>query len=107
MILVAIGFYLLFVFIPETAFNPITNWFVESIINIADTPVFGFIFKVIGFFFLLRVLFRFIGGILQVLGLKSPVTFQASPFSEIDVDVEEENNKKKDDDDFDDYEEVK
>ncbi len=106
LILVAIGFYLLFVFIPETAFNPITNWFVESIINIADTPVFGFIFKVVGFFFLLRVLFRFIGGILQVLGLKSPITMQTSPFSGID-DKNENSDKKKDDDDFDDYEEVK
>lgn len=104
LLFVAIAFFTLFVFVPETSYNPVTNWFVESIINIADTPVFGFIFKVIGFFFLLNVLFRFIGGILQVLGLKSPVTIQSTNFTDF---RNTKDSDKSDEDDFDDYEEVK
>jgi hypothetical protein len=47
-------------FSPEIAINPISLWFKESIINIENTPVFGFIFKVIGFFFLLSILFKMV-----------------------------------------------
>ena len=47
-----------FWFYPELSRNPISIWFKESIINIENTPVFGFIFKVIGFFFLLNLIFK-------------------------------------------------
>ena len=49
-----------FWFFPEYARNPISTWFSESITNIEDTPIFGFIFKVIGFFFLLSLIFKMI-----------------------------------------------
>lgn len=45
-----------FWFYPEYAWNPIAKYFRESIINIEDTPFFGFIFKVIGFFFLVNII---------------------------------------------------
>ena len=39
----------------------LSTWpFHDSIINIEDTPVFGFIFKVIGFFFLLSLIFKMV-----------------------------------------------
>ena len=44
-----------FAFFPEYASNPLSLWFHSSILNIEDTPIFGFIFKVIGFFFLLNL----------------------------------------------------
>lgn len=57
------GFY----FIPELASNAISNWFLDSILNIEDTPVFGFVFKVIGFFFLVTVLMKVLGGLMTIL----------------------------------------
>lgn len=103
LLFVALGFYGLFLWLPETSFNPITNWFVDSIVNIVDTPVFGFIFKVIGFFFLLSVLFKFISGFLTLIGLRPP-TIQANSYFHVNRDGDDKDKK---DDDFDDYEEVK
>ena len=45
-----------FWFKPEWASNPMSLWFHESILDIEDTPVFGFIFKIVGFFFLLGLI---------------------------------------------------
>jgi hypothetical protein len=110
MVAIAISFFVLFYFYPLSTQNLLTNWFVESIVNIADTPVFGFIFKIFGFFFLLRILTKFIGGILQLLGIKKTrETTATSSFSGMfsnQNDITEDDNKKNDDD-FDDYEEVK
>jgi hypothetical protein len=46
-IVLAIGVFSLFMFFPAAAKNPISIWFHDSIINIEDTPIFGFIFKAI------------------------------------------------------------
>lgn len=59
-IVLALGVFIAFWFFPEYASNPISKWFHDSIINIEDTPVFGFIFKVIGFFFLLSLIFKMV-----------------------------------------------
>lgn len=104
LVVLALLFFFMFTFLPDTSYNPITNWFVDSIINIVDTPVFGFIFKVVGFFFLLSVLFKFVGSILQLLGIKPPVSVQSTSFTDFRDDNSEQ---KSDDDDFDDYEEIK
>ena len=55
------------IFFPEFAANPISDWFYESIIDIEGTSVFGFIFKVIGFFFMLSIIMKFIQGFLTLL----------------------------------------
>lgn len=62
-LLVFSGFY----FAPDLAYNAISNWFLDSILNIEDTPVFGFVFKVIGFFFLLSVIMKITGGLMTLL----------------------------------------
>lgn len=94
--LLLIGFailvYTYFVFYPSGAHNLITNWLVDSIVSISDTPVFGWIFKIIGFFFLIMVIMRFVNGIFALLGISSPQNNTPSS---------------RDRDDFDDYEEVK
>ena len=59
--------YGLFYFYPTWAFNNIANWFLENIQGIIDAPVFGFIFKVVGFFFLLSVIFKVINAVLFIL----------------------------------------
>lgn len=57
-IILALGVFVAFWFFPQYATNSISKWFHDSIINIEDTPVFGFIFKVIGFFFLVSLIFK-------------------------------------------------
>lgn len=94
-ITLAIGFFVLFMFFPSFAFNPISEWFFASIIDIEDTPVFGFIFKVIGFFFMLSILMKFISGFMTLLS-GGAIQPPSSNF----------NKRDKDKDDFDDYEEL-
>ena len=57
-ILIALSFltFGFLVFEPNFANNAIARWFKESIIDIESTAIIGFIFKVIGFFFLLNIL---------------------------------------------------
>jgi hypothetical protein len=57
----------LFWFYPSYASNPISFWFHESIINIEQTPIFGFIFKLIGLFFLFNLIFKMLGAITFIL----------------------------------------
>lgn len=91
--LLYVGFY----FAPDWAINPISNWFLNSILNIEDTPIFGFIFKVVGFFFLLSVIFKIVNGFFSIFtGGKNPSDKN---------DDEDENNPN--DNHFDDYTEVK
>lgn len=93
---VAIGFFVLFVFYPQLATNPASIWFHESILNIEDTPVFGFIFKVIGFFFLVSILVRMVNAFFYLLSGKA--------FMEVNSGTFYRNQKKEDD--FDDFEEL-
>lgn len=92
-------FALLLIF-PAYASNPISLWFYESIIDIEDTPVFGFIFKVIGFFFMLSIFMKLAQGLLTLLtgGKVGP------PPNRNRFDDDGDNS---DHDDFDDYEEIK
>ena len=94
-IILALGFFTLFMFFPSFAFNPISEWFFDSIIDIEDTPVFGFVFKVIGFFFMLSILTKFVNGFMTLLsgGAIKPPTNNF-------------NKPQKKEDDFDDYEEL-
>lgn len=90
----SIGFFALFWFYPEFSMNPISNWFRDSIINIEDTPVFGFIFKVIGFFFLMSLILKMFNAFNFLLtGGRTP----QNPGNHFD---------QKDDDGFDDFEEL-
>lgn len=81
-----------FVLFPEYAENGITDWFKSSIIDLEDAPIFGFIFKIIGFFFLLNLIFKTIQSIQVLVSGKRPI---------------EDPINQRDDDDFDDYEEIK
>jgi hypothetical protein len=94
---IAIALFILFVFMPELASNPASNWFHESILNIEDTPVFGFIFKVIGFFFLISMIFKMINSLVYLASGKAFIQAR-SGFGKFN------DTKKKDD--FDDFEEI-
>lgn len=96
-IALAISAFVVFIFFPEFAKNPISIWFHESILNIEDTPIFGFIFKVIGFFFLLGMLVKMLNAFMYLISGK-PIVQASSSFQRFD--------KKKKEDDFDDFEEL-
>lgn len=66
-ILLAIGAFTAFIFFPDWAMNPISNWFLETILDIEDTPIFGFVFKVIGFFFMVSIIMKVTQGFMTML----------------------------------------
>lgn len=66
-IVISFGMYVAFLFHPNMAYNNIANWFLENIQGIIDAPVFGLIFKMIGFFFLLSVVFKMVNSVLAIL----------------------------------------
>lgn len=94
-ITLALAAFVLFWFKPEFAENALSAWFRDSILNIEDTPIFGFIFKVIGFFFLLNILMKVVNSIMMLLSGRA---------------FEKNDNNRPDRNDtnhFDDYEEIK
>jgi hypothetical protein len=85
-----------FVFLPEYAQNPISIWFYNSILDIESTPIFGFMFKVIGFFVLLSILFKLLNGFSYLLS--------GAPLIKVNRQFQSQN--KNDDNKFDDFEEI-
>ena len=95
----SILFYASLFFLPDFAKNPIALWFYETVTGIEKTPLIGFIFKVIGFFFLLSILIKIFNGINYLLSGKTLLNVKTGYYAG--------RKKDKDDDSFDDFEEVK
>lgn len=93
----SIGLFVLLVFMPELASNPASNWFHESILKIEDTPVFGWIFKLIGFFFLISMLVKMFNAFGYLIS-GGPFVQMSSGF--------QKGKKDKREDEFDDFEEL-
>jgi hypothetical protein len=101
LIVASLIFFILFWFFPEIASNAVSRWFHESILNIEDTPIFGFIFKIIGFFFLVSLIFKMINALTFLLnGGKLPGS------NGRDNNGLGGGSQQKNDDQFADYEEV-
>lgn len=94
-IFLSIAVFASFWFFPAYATNPISNWFHDSILNIEDTPIFGFIFQIIGFFVILSLVFKMSSALGYILS--------GQAFREMKQD---NNHHKQDDDRFDDFTEV-
>ena len=93
-IVFAISFFIGFMLFPQYTQNPLSNWFHDSIIDIEDTPVFGFIFKVIGFIFIFNMFSKMLIGFSQLLS--------GAPFNKkTTINKESKENNK-----FDDFEEI-
>ena len=58
LILGSVALFIIGSIFPFTSSNGITNWFTSAIINIYDTPFFGFIFMIIAAFVLMNALTR-------------------------------------------------
>ena len=100
-IVVTIAFlvYTFFFFFPEFAKNPIAQWFYQQVTGLEKTPIIGFIFKLIGFFFLLGILLKITNGIMFLISGK--------PIMNVSGSFKTRNSRKENDDDFDDFEELK
>jgi hypothetical protein len=85
-----------FTIYPDLAYNPVSQWFKSSITEIEQTTIIGFIFKVIGFFFLIGMITKMINGMMYLLS--------GRPFIQASSNVHFTKEKKEDD--FDDFEEV-
>ena len=81
---------------PQFAENTVALWFQRSILDIESTVIIGFIFKIIGFFFLLGMIFKMLNALNYLISGK-PLFDIKSRFS---------NMNKKDDTHFDDFEEL-
>jgi len=86
----AILIFLTLIFQPSLANHSVAQWFHTTIKEIGDIPVIGFIFNVVGFFFMLGVVAKMVQGVLFLLSGKA--------FSK--------NNSNTDDDHFDEFEEI-
>jgi len=100
-IVVSVAFlvYAFFFFYPEFAKNPIAQWFYQQVTGLEKTPIIGFIFKLIGFFFLLGILLKITNGIMFLISGK--------PIMNVSGSFKTGNSRKENDDDFDDFEELK
>lgn len=96
LIVASIVLFIGFLFFPQYASNNIANWFKSSILDIESTVIIGFIFKIIGFFFLLGMIMKMINAINYIISGK-PV---------VDIKTNINSNSKKDEDKFDDFEEI-
>ena len=97
LIVVALMFYVFFLFNTELAANSVAQWFYISIVDIEKTIFFGFIFKVIGVIFTITMIFRMLNSINVIITGKSPT----DNFNNRNKDNQNDDNH------FDDYEEVK
>jgi hypothetical protein len=86
-----------FLYFPQYASNGVANWFRESIIDLETTVLIGFIFKIIGFFFLLGMMIKMVNALIYILS--------GQPFIDVQTSINSGKEKRKSDD-FDDFEEV-
>ncbi|MGB0934012.1 MAG: hypothetical protein ACPGU5_06995 [Lishizhenia sp.] len=91
-------FFGLLVLYPQYAQNPISEWFYETIIGFEKAPLLGFIFKIVGFFFVISIFTKLSRGLTLLLS--------GGAIKE-ELGNDDFNDKNKDDNHFDDYEEIK
>lgn len=97
LIAASILLFISFLYFPQYASNGVANWFRESIIDLETTVLIGFIFKVIGFFFLLGMMIKMVNAVIYILS--------GRPFIDIHTSINSGTDKPKSED-FDDFEEV-
>ena len=58
LLLGSVAYFVACLLYPQMVSNRLVNWFTESIIGIYETPVIGWIFSIIAFFFLINIIMR-------------------------------------------------
>lgn len=94
-IVISLGLFVFLCIYPQLAENPLSIWFLENSLAIERTPIIGFIFKVVGFFFTITILFRLFNAFTLILS--------GQAFNQ----QQNGNSRDRDHDKFDDYEEMK
>lgn len=101
-IVFGVGSFAFFTFNPQYAPYGLSLWFYDGVISIENTFIIGFIFKVIGFFFLLSILQKIINSFF--------VLVSGKPLFNVNTSFRRKkrgNNEDENDDKFDDFEELK
>ncbi|MBM3454009.1 MAG: hypothetical protein FJX80_02555 [Bacteroidetes bacterium] len=93
----SIALFIMLLLYPSYAENNIALWFRESIIDIEKTIIIGFVFKIIGFFFLLGMLLKMLNAFYYLISGKPLMDFQTYMGSR---------TSRRNKDDFDDFEEL-
>jgi hypothetical protein len=58
LLLGSVAYFVACLLYPQMVDNGLVNWFTDSIQNIYDTPIIGWVFMVIAFFFLINIIMR-------------------------------------------------
>lgn len=95
----SVAAFVFFVSFPQYASYGLSQWFYDGILSIESTFIIGFVFKVIGFFFLLNIVQKIINSIFSLL--------TGAPLFTVRREFREKKEDKDKDDDFDDFEEIK
>lgn len=85
-----------FVYYPQYSENGISSWFQRSIVDIENTVLIGFVFKAIGFFFLIGLFFKMLNALNYIISGR-PLVNVKTGFS---------SKKTSSDDSYDDFEEI-
>lgn len=96
LIVLSLGFFIACIYFPLLAENGVSFWFKNAIVNIEDTPIFGFIFKIVGFFFLLSIFGKIFQSILAIFAPKQLNR----------INNHSQRNRKDKEDEYDDFEDV-
>jgi hypothetical protein len=94
LVVLGLAYFISCIFFPFMAENKLSFWFKDAIINIEDTPIFGFIFKIVGFFFLLSIFSKIFQSIVMIV---APKQFQKQ---------HDNSHQGRKDDDYDDFEDI-
>ncbi len=97
-----------FLFYPQYVNQPVINWFTQSIIDLSSAFFFGFIFKVIAFFFIISIFNRG-ANIIGLLIQGKSINQAKPPFNGFNPNQKSTNTTQStltDDDGFTDYEEI-
>lgn len=97
---IGVGAFAFFVLQPSFASYGLSRWFYDGVISIENTFIIGFVFKVIGFFFLVGIIQKMINSVFVLLSGKPLFTVRSSFQSRRKEDGDTK-------DDFDDFEEIK
>lgn len=101
-IVLGIGTFVFFAYFPTYAFYGVSEWFYQGVISLENAFLIGFIFKVIGFFFLVNIIRKMLNSVAMLLTGKPMIKTNSSFYTNF-----ENHQDKEQEDDFDDYEEIK
>lgn len=106
-ILLGIGAFVFFATFPNYAIYGVSEWFYNGVISLENTFLIGFIFKVVGFFFLVGILRNTLNSISMAITRKPLFESNTSFYSNFENRNRKEKDNEKEKDEFDDYEEIK